>query len=51
MILQKSEFKNQSTALKYYNALKLKSIAEPDYDFSNISVDFLMEWVECKCKI
>ena len=41
MILQKSDFKNQSTALKYYNSFKkLKSIAEPDYDFSNISVDF-----------
>ena len=41
MILQKSDFKNQGTALKYYNSFKkLKSIAEPDYDFSNISVDF-----------
>lgn len=41
MILQKSDFKNQNTALKYYNNFKkLKSIAEPDYDFSTISVDF-----------
>ena len=33
--------KNQSKALEYYNTFrKLKSIAEPNYDFSNISVDF-----------
>lgn len=41
MIMQKMEFKNQSKALEYYNTFKmLKSIAEPNYDFSNISIDF-----------
>lgn len=41
MIMQKMEFKKQSKALDYYNIFKkLKSIAEPNYDFSNISIDF-----------
>jgi len=41
MIMQKMEFKNQNKALEYYNTFKkLKSIAEPNYDFSNISIDF-----------
>ena len=41
MIMQKMEFKNQNQALEYYNSFKkLKSIAEPNYDFSNISIDF-----------
>jgi len=41
MILQKMEFKNQEKAVSFYNSFKkLKSIAEPNYDFTNISVDF-----------
>ena len=38
---KKMEFKNQEKAVSFYNSFKkLKSIAEPNYDFTNISVDF-----------